>query len=106
MAIESDADRLDYLTAFGESHAFQITSTMANWDAYGVFDNEFIDVEGVESRQPVLMCRYTDIYDPDGTVGDIADRATAVNVSGENGYNIVEVRDDGVGMVALILELQ
>ena len=108
MSIESDADRTAYVTEFGESANFTVGAV--DWDANGIFDNEFVDVDGVESRQPVLMCRLYDIYDPasarDGTgAGPIASRATSVQVTA-GGYDIVEVQDDGVGMVLLVLEKQ
>ncbi len=99
---ETDADRLAHVTTFGENVTFTIG--VENWDAFGIFDNEFIDVDGVESRQPVLTCRLDDIYKP-GEQQNIEFRATAVLLTAD-GFSIKEVQEDGVGMVLLILELQ
>lgn len=99
---ETDADRLEYLTTFGEGITF--ISGQDDWTAYGIQDNEFIDVNGVESRNPVLMVRYIDMFIPGETMG-IGNRATSV-LTDKGGYNIVEVQDDGTGMVLVVLELQ
>ena len=100
---ETDADRLAYLTTFGEGVTFSIGET-ADWSAYGIQDNEFVDVDGVESRHPILMARRDDIYKP-GETQSIEFRATEV-LTGEAGYNIVEFQDDGTGMILLVLERQ
>lgn len=108
MAFETAETRLGYVTTFGESVNF--TLGMDDWDALGIFDNEFVDVDGVESRRPVLICRIKDIYLPAQqedwpTLPAQQYRATAVQVT-QGGYNIVEVQPDGTGMVMLVLELQ
>jgi len=102
MAIESAEDRLAYLTEFGEMGDMHVGAS--NWDVWGIFDNAFIDVEGVESRQPIFECRFDDIYKP-GELQNIEFRGTSLLLVA-GGYNIVEVREDGTEMVVLELELQ
>lgn len=104
MTFETAPDRLAYLEAFGEDANFSLPD-MTNWDVKVIFDNAFIDVDGIESRQPVALCRYSDAYNPEGSIGDVDDRVTAVLLSA-GGYDVVEFREDGTGMVELVLERQ
>jgi len=99
---ETTADRLAYLTTFGEDVDF--TVGVDTWSGSAIFDNEFVDVDGVESRHPVMLCRLDDIYKP-GELQNIEFRATSLLILA-GGYNIVEVQEDGTGMVTLVLELQ
>ena len=99
---ETTADRLAYLTTFGEDVDFIVG--IYSWSGTAIFDNEFVDVDGVESRHPVLLCRLDDIYKP-GELQNIGFRATSLAVWA-GGYNVVEVQEDGTGMVMLVLELQ
>lgn len=102
MPIESDADRLEYVTALGEAVDFDRAAE--TWVKFGIFDNEYIDVDGMASKQPVLVCRLIDIYQP-GEVQSVAFRAESVRLTA-GGYDIKEFHEDGLGMVQLVLELQ
>ncbi len=110
MAIESAADRLAMVKQFGTvcNLVRAATPTNQNWDAYGIFDREFVEVRGVEAYRPVLAVRLEDIYEPEQLQNDTY-RATSVNVAAEyggTGYDIVAYQHDGTGMVTLILEKQ
>ena len=108
MAIESAADRLAFVQEFGEDAALYVGAE--SWDIKGIFDRDFVEVNGVETTAPMLVCRLYDIYEPSAVRdgfgrGPIADRATSLQVK-QDGYNIVEVQEDGTGMATLILEKQ
>ena len=103
---ESAADRLAYLTEFGETVEFHLAAV--NWEAPGVFDQEFVEVQGVEARRPVILCRTDDAYDPDEAqsgVNRALNRATSLQIP-DGGFDIVAVEEDGAGMSQLVLERQ
>ena len=103
MAFESDAERLAYIVEFGDTVEFMISGSQEGWDTYGIFDNEYVEVNGIESRHPVMQCRISDIYRP-GEETNIPHRATSVQCW-VGSFKIIEVQDDGAGMVQLILEM-
>jgi len=89
MTIESAADRL---------------AMLADWDSAvfgadtisGVFDNKFVEVNGVEDVHPVFTCRTADV--PGVAQG------SAITVNG-TAYTVVGVQPDGTGMSMLLLEV-
>ena len=97
---ETDGDRLEYVTDLGEPATLQIGADY--WATTAIFDSEYVDIEGVESRTPILFCRTIDIYQPDMPV-ELEYRATGA-IYDELEYRIIEVQPDGTGMVILVLE--
>ena len=90
MPVETDNDRLNLLTDFGQ------TVTVGGQEILGIFDREFKDVGGVESYYPILECRRIDApavkhHDPviiDGTT-----------------FHVVGIENDREGMQQLILSV-
>ena len=104
MALESAADRLAFCKAFGS--LVQFAKGQNKWNAYAIFDREFVALQGMESYRPILTCREIDAIQPE-QAGD-AYRASWVDVNpdkvGGDAFNVVEHQPDGTGMVTLILE--
>jgi hypothetical protein len=90
MSLESDADRLSYLQAFGE----QITvNTQTLW---AVPDNAYIDVLDIAAgTRPQAIVRTAD-------VPSIASGQTVVMQGTQ--YSVAEIQPDGTGMTTLILQ--
>lgn len=65
----------------------------------GLFSNEFITVDFVESRKPVFTCKSADI-------SDIAKNDVIETVGDGTLYKVVGIQPNGCGMTKLILELQ
>lgn len=91
MSIESERDRLEMLKALGGLVIFR------NTEIFGVYDEDFVELgfdRAVESSQPTLQCRTSDL--PGVRHGD------TVSVEGRL-YEIVGVHPDGQGMTTLRL---
>lgn len=96
MTVESAADRLSFLSDFGQT----VVHSGGNFTA--IFDKEFIEVDpdqerGIASNMPILTCRDSDIAAV--TYGDTV-------TTGGTGYTVQGVEPDGTGMTVLILEKQ
>jgi len=62
----------------------------------GIFDHEYMEVNGMEGEHPVFRCAAAD-------VASIAEGASAV---GNDAHYLVKSKQpDGTGMIALLLEL-
>lgn len=92
MGIESETDRLAYLTTFGQ------IVTIAGAEIQAILDNDYEPVQFgsqvVESNVPVLQARASDV----ATVAH-GDSVVVAGVS----YTVREIRQDGEGMVEFIL---
>jgi len=100
MAVESAADRQDLLDDFGVSCT--LTFSDATTSALtGILDNEFVETlsgtrVGVESQQPMLTCRTSDISG--------AEHGNSITVDGTS-YTVRGIHPDGTGFSVLMLEL-
>ncbi len=86
----SDADLEAMLTAVGG-----VTVSADGGSFVAVFDNEYIDPSGVETRSPVLMCRESDVS---------ALRKGAVLLIERAKYKVRRTEPDGTGMARVILD--
>lgn len=78
--MESDTDRLVYLQTLGD------TATVDGSDVYGIFENDYIEVLGMESTGPTLMVRAMDVT--------TATEGISVSIGGV-AYTVAEVRAGG-----------
>jgi hypothetical protein len=90
MPVETDKDRLDILTDFGQ------TVTVGGKDVLAIFDREFKDVGGVESYYPIIECRRIDA--PDVKHQDL------VVIDGIT-FHVVGIENDHEGMQQLIMSV-
>lgn len=89
MAVEDDSDRFALLDDFGVQVKIKgITIT-------AIFDNGWIDANGIESTEPALTARTIDIEN--FSRGDTA-------FVGNDEYTIAEFHKDGTGMAIVVLE--
>ncbi len=91
MAIESASDRAEFFNTddFGVAAVYQETTIK------GIFGNEFVEINGVESSRPTYLTAVTDVPDdPHGNTIVI----NAIN------YKIVGHQPDATGLITLILE--
>ncbi len=95
MAVETDADRLDFFS----TDDFALAATIGGSTVYGIFDNEYLafEVEGVAvaSNNPTFLCRASDL--PAITYGTTTATINAI------AYVIVEEKPDGTGITLLEL---
>ncbi len=103
MAVEDDADRLALLADFGQEAILAPAATPANTTTItGIFDNNFIEAaaflteEGVDSKQPMINCRTSDVL---SFVRDDLLETGGVN------YTIQTIDPDGTGFTNLILQV-
>ncbi len=90
--IESDADRLASIQALDG----QLIS-YADGSFWAIFDREFLLIDGsVESRQPTLQARTSDVSD--------IQKDTIISVPGEEAFRVKRHEPDGSGMTLLILK--
>lgn len=92
---ETDADRLAMIKSLGG----QII-TVGSESCWAIFDNEYLEVLGdppVETRQPVIQCRSSDV-----------ERLTLLKdmdmMVGTEHYRIRIVQPDGTGMTRIFLK--
>ena len=85
------------LSVFIDTDDFASAASINGLTVNGIFGNEFIQVDFVESKKPVFECAAADV------VG-IAHGDT-VTISSDT-YKVRGIQPDGTGMVKLILELQ
>lgn len=105
MSIESDADRLVFVSAsdFGVAATYTAVSGGAARAVAGIFDNDYLEIEGqgeasASSLQPRFVCRTSDLTNG-GREGDVLVIAAAT-------YKVTVPRPDGTGMTTLWLENQ
>jgi hypothetical protein len=99
MSVESASDLLDIIEALGGIDAESVTVTHAGGSFSAIFERPFVEVEaggmGVESRQPVLVARTSDVSalakDTSLTVQSVA-------------YKLRRQEPDGTGVTRLILK--
>jgi len=98
MAMDMSADNLAMLspTEFGAT-----TLTVGGVAVKGIFDSDYFEIGsidgGVESTQPGVVCRSSDVVGVVHGVDVIVDSVTH--------YKVVGVKPDGTGMTELMLEL-
>ncbi len=90
MTVETDEDRLNLLTDFGQ------TVTVGGKEILGIFDREYKDVGGVESYYPIIECRRIDAPDVKHHDPVIVDGIT---------FHVVGIENDREGMQQLILSV-
>ena len=84
-------------TEFLSTDDFAVDALFSGVRVSGIFDESFIEVQGVEGLHPVFTCPQSDV------VG-IA-HGSALTIGGVI-YHVHGVQRDGTGMVTLILEDQ
>lgn len=90
--MESDADRLAMLQALGGRLIFLGDSKVC-----AVFENGFFETTpGVESRQPYLLCRTSDLP-------PAFQKETDVDVGAEH-FRVKRLEDDGTGLTRIVLK--
>jgi hypothetical protein len=93
--LESEADRLATIRACGG-----VAAKASKGDLEGIFDLEFIEVEGspgVEGRAPVFTCRSSD-------AGRLELRKGAtLEIAGAT-YRVQRLEPDGTGATRLVLQ--
>lgn len=100
MTVESDADRLEMLSDFGEN-AVYTPAGGSGTTITAIFDTVYTGVEGLQvdlsSNEPRAFCRTADVIT--AASGD-----TLVRSSTGITYKIRVPMDDGTGMTELVLE--
>lgn len=95
MAIETDADRLNFL----DTDDFAVTATIGGSPVVGIFDNPWIgpEVGEVETslNQPTLLVRTSDV----STVS----KGDTIIINSAN-YTVVGIEPDGTGLTSLVLK--
>jgi len=95
MSVESEEDRDVLLADFGGT----VTVVATGLNFTGIFDNDYLALMGMESRNPMVMCKSSDV-----TTHSIA-QGTALTIGGVS-YKVVMPQPDGTGMTVLELERQ
>ena len=88
MTVETEADRLTFLSDFG------VIAKVAGVDVLGILDQEFKNIGGIESFYPIFEYRISDA--PDIGHGDTV-------VVEDNTFHVVSLENDREGMQQLIL---
>lgn len=83
--------------AFFDTEDFAVIATFSGTSVSGIFDESFMEVQGVEGFHPVFTCAQAD-------VSSVA-HGDSITIGGVV-FHIQGVQRDGTGMVALILEDQ
>jgi len=99
MAVESYSDRAGMMDDWDSAtytdaqypHPSSVTTTID-----GIFDKEYVELNGVESYSPVFTCQTSDV--PNVKHG----ARMTINLIN---YTVVGVQPDGTGVVQLILEV-
>jgi hypothetical protein len=89
--IESEADRLMYLQAFG------VSVSSDRGDLVGIFDAEYVSPGDIEDAAPMLECRESDVRRLSLAKGSVLQINSAT-------YRVRRHEPDGTGMSRLILE--
>lgn len=91
---DSDADRLEMIQSLGG----QLVRPENFW---AIYDNEFLIVEGMETSQPILTCRTSDVRAASLAKDDIL---LVLDESGEERERKVRrIEPDGTGMTKVVL---
>ena len=94
MPVESEKDRLELLSDFG------VKADLGGRSITGILDDEWIEVGGIESQVPIFTARRSDT--------NSASRGDTIHINtefdGTVKYTVAEIRDDGQGMVNIILQ--
>jgi len=85
------------LSEFLDSTEMADNATIGAATVAGIFDNQFVEVHGIEGVRPVFVCNEADV--PSIAHGDAL---TIKTVS----YKVAGVQPDGTGLTSLILEKQ
>ena len=94
MAVESDADRLTFLSA----DDFGVAATIGAATVYGIFDDEYTGVNAatgeVATSDPRFLCRASDVT-------SVA-QGTTVTINSV-AYKVTNIEPDGTGFTSLVL---
>lgn len=83
-------------SVFGEDVTYLVNGETEPLTISGLFDNAWVEIEGVASFKPTVRIRLSDLPDKPGK----GDRITARSVT----YRIIESREDSRGGSLLILQ--
>lgn len=100
MPVETAADRANMLSDWDEAsytgaqypHPSSETIDLLE----GVFDNDYVELNGMEGKHPIFTCQTGDIPN--------AKRGARMTING-TGYTVQSVQPDGTGITLLVLEL-
>ena len=82
-------------TDFFDVDEFGVVATFDGNDVTGIFDNEYVEVEGIESKKPVFLCSTSDVT--------TYNRGAVVVINSVN-YSLITKEQDGTGVTLCILE--
>jgi len=71
---------------------FTVTATFNGGDLEGIFDKQYVEVGGIESRRPVFRCLTVTVNEGD-----------PITINGDN-YSIVNTEPNGHGELLMILQ--
>lgn len=98
MRPESQADRLSMIQAVGET--FDTGHTDALWGIFDyAFDEQEVNLQRVENRIPVLMCRTSDV-----TEHQLVKDSVLTRVSDGTAFRVKRFEPDGTGMTLIQLK--
>ncbi len=92
MALETDADRLEYF----DPEFFGIVVQIGTASVNAIFDNGYAESNGIPGSRPMLTCRSAD-------VSSVA-RGAAVTVPGHGNFTVISEQPDGSGISRVELE--
>ena len=86
-------------------HANDRSAILADWDLAtfgvepmnGIFENLYIEVQGIESRRPTFLC------DEEKANSILIDHGSLIAINGVN-YKVITKEPDGSGFLLLVLE--
>ena len=88
-------DMLTDLDNIMNADEFGIAAVVDGDAVTGIFDNNYVEIEGVSGTYPVLTCKTSDVSG--AAQGDVV----TVN---STSYRIASVQPDGTGVTQLVLE--
>ena len=83
------------LAPFFNAADFAVQATVRGRTINIIFDEQYIDVEGVESSQPAATCQSADVAD--------VEQDDALTVQGRE-FRIIGIQPDGTGVTVLRLQ--
>lgn len=82
------------LSEFFDSDDFAIAAVYSAATVYGLFDHEFVVMQGIEGERPIFMCAEADV------TGIAHGDTILINATT---YTVIGLQPDGHGAITLIL---
>lgn len=94
MAVETSTD----YSAFFSTDDFGVAGTYdGSTTVNGIFDSDYVEINGVEAKRPVFMCKASEVS------GVVHGKTLVAN---SKSYVVRGVQPDGTGLTMLVLEEQ